>query len=253
MTRYFLGFGDEQDRSLAVLGQELQGLLGRVIQTPGEAIRVPWSELPEAALRSPRDTWDYPSPLIGWAGSEQATLLMTSERERRRFESWEREVLLTAGMPGEWSQVTARQLSEAWEVVGSAMSPRDLPSFTRRIAAKPRRRRRAFVRLRQWWGSLREELRDEADDAVTADGALTFGGFASSLCNKVFAYTHFDENAASTIAGAVIASPTCLKAVRHLPVLGHERWYSAIHEGDPRSQAIAQWAECLSAVVTTWP
>lgn len=51
---------------------------------------------------------------------------MTSERERRRFEVWEREVLLTAGMPGEglrsphgnsakrgrfWAQVVAGRLA----------------------------------------------------------------------------------------------------------------------------------------------
>lgn len=70
MSRYFLGLGDEQDRALAALGQELRGLLERAMQDPGKATRVPYSELPEAVLGSPRDTWDYPSPLVGWAGSE---------------------------------------------------------------------------------------------------------------------------------------------------------------------------------------
>lgn len=251
MSRYSLGFDDEETRSLTALGLELQGVLEVVQEQPEGVVRYPWGDLPVAKSHSPRREWSQPSLLVGWAGSEHAHLLMTSDRERRRFETWEKEVFLTAGMPQEWSDVTARQLTEAWEVLGWAMASESLPAFLRALAAAagPRPRRR-FVRLRQWWGSVREALGEFGSD----DGALTMGGFASGLCNSVFAPTHFDENAASTVASTVIAAPTCLKAIRNVPPIRNRGpWGEPAENGYPRRRALDQWAECLSAVITTWP
>ena len=66
--------------------------------------------------------------------------------------------------------------------------------------------------------------------------------------------TQYDESVKSTVMSAVIAAPTCMRAVGDavrwgVGAMGCRVKGDAV--GDGRSRALQAWAECISAVVTT--
>lgn len=246
MARYSLGFDDEETRELEFIGRRLAPVVDQVLSGQQEVFLDPWL-VPHGVLR--RQAVEFRSVRFAlWAESDNAALLLTSEIERRRFQAWEREALLTAGMPRRWSNATARQSAEAWEFMGQVMTPEELPRFVRQLVSEENQREDPrFLRVYQWWGRLREAVTGSGSE----DGQRTLGGFVSGLCNMAVRPTQYDESAASSMASVIIAAPTCVRALRDF---GRRR-RNRVDNDDlrVRQQALDGWAACLSAVVTTWP
>ncbi len=241
MAEYRLGFDEAETLELEFMGRLLTPVVKEVLRRPdGSAVPVQFIPPPQA------EELGFDA-LARWAETESARLLLTSAVERRRFQSWEREVLLTAGMPRRLSNTTARQSAEAWEVMGEVMDPDELPGFVMMLGSAEPQEQRSRPRLRQWWGRLREAITDAGSD----DGQRTLGGFVSGLCNMAMRPTQYDESAASTIASAVISAPTCLRALRELAQTDRHDFRVDPEARASRSQVLDAWAACISAVITT--
>lgn len=243
MAEYRLGFDEEETRDLELVGRFLEPVVNEVLRRP-DGPGVPVQAIP----RRQAEELGF-DELALWAETESARLLLTSAVERRRFQAWEREVLLTAGIPRRLSNTTARQSAEAWEVMGEVMDPDQLPGFVMMLGSAEPRERHSLPRLRQWWGRVRDAITDDGPN----DGQRTLGGFVSGLCNMAMRPTQYDESAASTIASAVISAPTCLRALRDLAQPGRHELHVDPEVRKSRRQVLEAWAACISAVITTWP
>lgn len=246
MARYSLGLDVEETRELERIGGMLRPVVDQVLSGQREVSLDKWP-VPHGTLR--RQAVEFRSERFAlWAESDNAALLLTSEIERRRFQAWEREVLLTAGLPRRWSNATARQSAEAWDFMGEAMTPKEFPRFVTQLVSKVNRREDpTFLRVYQWWG----RLRDAVTGAGSEDGQRSLGGFVSGLCNMAVRPTQYDESAASSMASVIISAPTCAGAL--LSFRRRRRVRDADVDDQKRLQALDGWAACLSAVVTTWP
>lgn len=246
MARYSLGFDSEETRDLEFMGRMLAPVVDQVLGGQQEVPLDSWP-VPHGILR--RQAAEFRSERFAhWAESDNAALLLTSAIERRRFKAWEREVLLTAGLPRRWSNATARQCAEAWEFMGQFMTPGELPRFVTQLVSEANRwEDPPFLCVHQWWG----RLRDAVTGAGSEDGQRSLGGFVSGLCNMAVRPTQYDESAASSMASVTISAPTCAGAL--LSFRRRRRVRDADVDDQKRLQALDGWAACLSAVVTTWP
>lgn len=195
MARHSLGFDEEETRELEFIGRMLAPAVDQVLSSKQEVSLDTWP-VPHGVMR--RHAVEFRSERFAlWAESDNAALLLTSGIERRRFQAWEREALLTAGMPRRWSNATARQSAEAWEFMGQVMTPEELPRFVRQLVSEENQREDPrFLRVYQWWGRLREAVTGSGSE----DGQRTLGGFVSGLCNMAVRPTQYDESAASSVA-----------------------------------------------------
>lgn len=246
MADYRLGFTAEETQDLERVGGRLLPLVRMAIDRPDGLSGVIPELLPGRIWRRRGWEWELGGP-VHWAESEGARRLLTDPVERRRFQAWEREVLLTAGMPPTWSYVTARQSAEAWEVMGDYIPPLEFPRFVRKLGLATRPTTQLPLLLRQWWGWLRHEITEPGVD----DGAPTLGGFASWACN-VAVGSQPEESLASQIAAVVIAAPACARAIKGLPRLDSKGSEIDSSLRDARQRALDAWAACLSAAYANW-
>lgn len=273
MADWILGIDPQTSHDLAAVGSELRGIAELVQARPaGELTSIPVHDLPAIRQYSPRSPWSRPDALLEWADSDAARRLLGDPVERRRFEAWEREVFLTAGMPTWWARSTARQLRQAWEFLAWALPPDGLRDFIEDVARQPASTPPSPVQHLQvnglqfsWrgsWAAVRAWLTDDVLNSGSDDGQASMGGFAAGVINLVTSRFDGEGTFGSTVASAVIASPVCLQAFRDTAEFKDVwrapggPWYSprltpqsSIH----LAEMSAAWAACLGAVITTWP